>query len=89
MFALLALRSFFSLARAERMLLDHLEPYLHYAPGDRLTKFSAATQVQYEPEARSELAMAYLLHYGRDQIGGGWPIPQRSRPTGPGAGGWA
>jgi F5/8 type C domain len=58
-------------ARAERMMLDHLEPYLHYAPDDRLTKFTAATQIQYEPEARSELAMAYLLHYGRDQLGGG------------------
>jgi hypothetical protein len=57
-------------ARAERMLLDRLEPYVHYAPENRLTKFSAVSQVQYEPEARSELAMAYLLHYGRAQLGG-------------------
>ncbi|MGH3376656.1 MAG: discoidin domain-containing protein [Actinoallomurus sp.] len=58
-------------ARAERMLLDHLEPYLHYAPEWRLTKFSAESQGAYEPEARSELAMDYLLYYGRAGLGGG------------------
>jgi hypothetical protein len=58
-------------ARAERMLLDHLGAYLRYASAGRLTKFSAEQQGAYEPEARSELAMAYLLHYGRDRLGGG------------------
>jgi hypothetical protein len=58
-------------ARAERMLLDHLDPYLHYPPENRLTKFGSAENLgAYEPEARSELAMAYLLHYGRDHVGG-------------------
>jgi hypothetical protein len=58
-------------ARAERMLLDHLDPYLHYPPENRLTKFGSAENLgAYEPEARSELAMAYLLHYGRDGLGG-------------------
>jgi hypothetical protein len=66
-------------ARAERMLLDHLDPYLHYAPDDRLTKFSAETKGAYEPEARSELAMAFLLHYGRDRLGGGTePVSQET-----------
>ncbi|MFB9837017.1 hypothetical protein [Actinoallomurus acaciae] len=59
-------------ARAERMLLDHLDPYLHYPPENRLTKFGSAENLgAYEPEARSELAMAYLLRYGRDRLGGG------------------
>jgi type II secretory pathway pseudopilin PulG len=56
-------------ARAERLLLDHLAPYQAYAPADRLTKFSG--EAKYEPEARAELAMAYLLHYARAQLGGG------------------
>lgn len=56
-------------ARAERMLLTHLEPYLHFSPEFRLTKFSG--QPSYEPEARAELAMAYLLHYERARFGGG------------------
>lgn len=33
-------------ARAERMLLDHVEPYLHYAPESRLTKYSAESQAR-------------------------------------------
>ena len=49
-----------TIARAERMLIDHLEPYLLYPPENRLTKFSG--EPKYEPEARAEVAMAYLLH---------------------------
>lgn len=55
-------------ARAEQMLADHLGPYVAYPPAGRLTKFSG--QPSYEPEARAELAMAYLLHYYRAQFGG-------------------
>jgi F5/8 type C domain len=55
-------------ARAERMLADHLVPYFHYPPSNRLTKFSG--EPKYEPEARAELAMAYLLHYWRERLAG-------------------
>ncbi|GIH14266.1 discoidin domain-containing protein [Rugosimonospora africana] len=55
-------------ARAERMLADHLIPYERYAPAGRLTKFSG--EPKYEPEARAETAMAYLLHYHRDRLAG-------------------
>jgi F5/8 type C domain len=54
--------------RAEQMLLDHLPPYQDYPPQYRLTKFSG--QANYEPEARIEIAMAYLLHYWRAQLTG-------------------
>jgi hypothetical protein len=47
-------------ARAERMLADHMRPYVAHPPANRLTKFSG--EPKYEPEARAELAMAYLLH---------------------------
>jgi len=33
-------------ARADRMLLDHVEPYPHYAPESRLTKFGAESQAR-------------------------------------------
>jgi hypothetical protein len=56
-------------ARAERMLADHLDAYVAYPPANRLTKFSG--EPKYEPEARAEVAMAYLLHYGRAAFGGG------------------
>ncbi|WP_326797190.1 discoidin domain-containing protein [Streptomyces sp. NBC_01808] len=55
-------------ARAERMLAAHLEPYLAYPPENRLTKFSG--EPKYEPEARAEVAIAYLLHVWRDRLHG-------------------
>lgn len=55
-------------ARAEQMLADRLLPYIRYAPAGRLTKFSG--EPKYEPEARAELAMAYLLHVWRDRLSG-------------------
>ncbi|MPZ82702.1 MAG: hypothetical protein GEV28_20790 [Actinophytocola sp.] len=57
-----------SVARSERMLIEHLEPYLAYPPENRLTKFSG--EPKYEPEARAEVAMAYLLHLWRDRLRG-------------------
>jgi hypothetical protein len=53
-------------ARAEQMLADRLIPYVRYAPAGRLTKFSG--EPKYEPEARAEIAMAYLLHVWRDRL---------------------
>ncbi len=50
-------------ARAEADLAARLLPYLRYAPEYRLTKFSG--EEKYEPEARAELAIAYLLHRHR------------------------
>lgn len=55
-------------ARAEQMLADHLGPYVAYPPAGRLAKFSG--QPNYEPEARAELGMAYLLHYWRARLKG-------------------
>ena len=55
-------------ARAEAMLAAHLIPYVQYPPTGRLTKFSG--EPKYEPEARAELAMAYLLHRWSDRLGG-------------------
>lgn len=55
-------------ARAEAMLADRLLPYVQYAPEGRLTKFSG--EPKYEPEARAEVAMSYLLHTWSDQLGG-------------------
>lgn len=55
-------------ARSERMLAAHLEPYLAYPPENRLTKFSG--EPKYEPEARAEVATAYLLHAWRDRLHG-------------------
>lgn len=55
-------------ARAERMLLDHLGPYLAYPPENRLTKFSG--EPHYEPEARAEVAMSFLLHQWKDRLAG-------------------
>ena len=55
-------------ARGERMLLDRLGPYVAYPPADRLTKFSG--EPHYEPEARAELAIAYLLHRARGRLAG-------------------
>ncbi|MFC7534621.1 discoidin domain-containing protein [Actinoplanes sp. GCM10030250] len=50
-------------ARAEADLAARLMPYLRYTPVNRLTKFSG--EEKYEPEARAELAIAYLFHQWR------------------------
>jgi hypothetical protein len=47
-------------AAAEVMLADRLIPYVRYPPEGRLTKFSG--EGKYEPEARAEVGMAFLLH---------------------------
>lgn len=46
--------------RAEANLAAALEDYQGYAPANRLAKFSG--EPKYEPEARAEVAIAYLLH---------------------------
>lgn len=62
-------------ARSEQLLIEHLEPYLLYPPENRLTKFSG--EPKYEPEARAEVAMAYLLHRWRDRLSGAVPaVPE-------------
>ncbi|MEU4673248.1 discoidin domain-containing protein [Amycolatopsis sp. NPDC023774] len=55
-------------ARAEAQLAQRLEPYQAYAPADRVTKFSG--EPKYEPEARAEIAISYLLHEWRADHGG-------------------
>lgn len=47
-------------ARAEQQMAASLAPYQGYAPVYRLAKFSG--EPKYEPEARAEIAIAYLLH---------------------------
>ncbi|MBD2835271.1 discoidin domain-containing protein [Streptomyces pratensis] len=47
-------------ARAEQDLAERLEAYQAYPPEYRLAKFSG--EPKYEPEARAELAISYLLH---------------------------
>lgn len=47
-------------ARAEVNLAAALADYQAYAPVNRLTKFSG--EPKYEPEARAEIAISYLLH---------------------------
>ncbi|MFJ7213823.1 discoidin domain-containing protein [Amycolatopsis sp. NPDC098790] len=54
-------------AYAEAQLAARLEPYQAYAPADRITKFSG--EPKYEPEARAELAISYLLHEWRAERG--------------------
>ncbi|MET9137271.1 discoidin domain-containing protein [Streptomyces parvulus] len=54
-------------ARAEADLAERLEAYQKYPPEYRLAKFSG--EPKYEPEARAELAISYLLHV--------WPTPGR------------
>ena len=46
-------------AAAEAMLAERLIPYVRYPPEGRLTKFSG--EDKYEPEARAEVGMAFLL----------------------------
>ncbi|MDT8912490.1 discoidin domain-containing protein [Amycolatopsis sp. PS_44_ISF1] len=55
-------------ARAEADLAARLEPYQAYPPVDRVTKFSG--EPKYEPEARAEIAISYLLHEWRARHGG-------------------
>ncbi|WP_409464217.1 discoidin domain-containing protein [Amycolatopsis sp. GA6-003] len=55
-------------ACAEAQLAARLEPYQAYPPVDRITKFSG--EPKYEPEARAELAISYLLHEWRAEHGG-------------------
>ncbi|MEU6608624.1 discoidin domain-containing protein [Streptomyces shenzhenensis] len=50
-------------ARAEAALAERLAAYQAYAPVNRLTKFSG--EPKYEPEARAEIAISYLLHEWR------------------------
>lgn len=47
-------------ARAEQELAARLEAYQKYPPEYRLAKFSG--EPKYEPEARAEVAISYLLH---------------------------
>ncbi|MEW2167111.1 discoidin domain-containing protein [Streptomyces sp. NPDC007084] len=47
-------------ARAELALAERLEAYQKYPPEYRLAKFSG--EPKYEPEARAEVAISYLLH---------------------------
>ncbi|MCX5084408.1 discoidin domain-containing protein [Streptomyces sp. NBC_00401] len=47
-------------ARAEQALAERLEAYQKYPPEYRLAKFSG--EPKYEPEARAEVAISYLLH---------------------------
>ncbi|KIF79770.1 hypothetical protein QR77_38545, partial [Streptomyces sp. 150FB] len=58
-------------ARAETALADRLPAYQAYAPVDRITKFSG--EPKYEPEARAEIAISYLLHE--------WRAAQREKVT--------
>lgn len=53
-----------------------LEAYQTYAPVDRLAKFSG--EPKYEPEARAEIAISYLLHVYADNSKAGvvTPTPQ-------------
>ncbi len=55
-------------ARAEADLAARLEAYQAHPPVDRMAKFSG--EPKYEPEARAEIAIAYLLHELRPR-----PVP--------------
>jgi hypothetical protein len=63
-------------ARAEANLAGALEAYQAYAPVDRLAKFSG--EPKYEPEARAEIAISYLLHVEAAESDAGvvTPTPQ-------------
>ncbi|MER5267567.1 discoidin domain-containing protein [Actinosynnema sp. NPDC002837] len=54
-------------ARAEAALASRLVAYQAYPPVHRLAKFSG--EAKYEPEARAELAISYLLHEWRGRTG--------------------
>ncbi|WP_327121879.1 discoidin domain-containing protein [Streptomyces sp. NBC_01341] len=55
-------------AWAEAAMAERLAPYQGYAPVNRLAKFSG--EAKYEPEARAEIAISYLLHRWRASHGG-------------------
>lgn len=55
-------------ARCEVALAERLAAYQEYAPRYRIAKFSG--EPKYEPEARAELAISYLLHEWRAASGG-------------------
>ncbi|WP_327179416.1 discoidin domain-containing protein [Streptomyces sp. NBC_01335] len=55
-------------AWAEAAMAKRLAPYQAYAPEYRLAKFSG--EPKYEPEARAEIAISYLLHGWREAHGG-------------------
>ncbi|MFJ6852295.1 discoidin domain-containing protein [Streptomyces sp. NPDC091271] len=57
-----------SAAWAEAAMAKRLAPYQAYAPEYRLAKFSG--EAKYEPEARAEIAISYLLHRWRAAHGG-------------------
>lgn len=63
-------------ARAEANMAASLEAYQSYAPVDRLAKFSG--EPKYEPEARAEIAISYLLHVesAESEAGVVTPTPQ-------------
>ncbi|GAA2633959.1 discoidin domain-containing protein [Streptomyces axinellae] len=54
-------------AACELALAERLEAYQRYPPRYRLAKFSG--EPKYEPEARAELAISYLLHEWRTRSG--------------------
>lgn len=55
-------------AWAEAAIAGRLAPYQAYPPVNRLAKFSG--EAKYEPEARAEVAISYLLHEWRAAHGG-------------------
>jgi hypothetical protein len=54
-------------ARTEQAMAERLEAYQSYPPQYRLAKFSG--EPKYEPEARAEVAISYLLHLWAAQSG--------------------
>lgn len=54
-------------ARAEAALAERLEAYQAYPPVYRMAKFSG--EAKYEPEARAEIAISFLLHEWRARTG--------------------
>ncbi|MGW6057327.1 discoidin domain-containing protein [Streptomyces sp. NPDC055189] len=54
-------------AACERALAERLEGYQQYPPEYRIAKFSG--EPKYEPEARAEMAISYLLHEWRARSG--------------------
>lgn len=63
-------------ARAEADIAGALDAYQGHAPVDRLAKFSG--EPKYEPEARAEIAIAYLLHVHAAESAGGVVTPTPS-----------
>jgi hypothetical protein len=60
-------------ARAEADIAESLDAYQSYAPVNRLAKFSG--EPKYEPEARAEIAISYLLHVHAAESAGGVVTP--------------